>query len=125
MAKFHSLFIESSCQHWQGKWQNCLNQGGAIVSVSILATEALSLEVGDTLGNGLLPGHVVGGPGQDVGALLAGPVPDQAPLGAETQQGADVLLQHEVVVDAAGHVSVPHVQGALTVNLSGKLNKNR
>ena len=91
--------------------------------MSILATEAFSLEVGDTLGNGLLPGHVVSGPGQDVGALLAGPVPDQAPLGAETQQGADVLLQHEVVVDAAGHVSVPHVQGALTVNLSGKLNK--
>ena len=30
---------------------------------------------------------------------------------------ADVLLQHEVVVDAAGHVGEPHVQGALAVDV--------
>merc|ERR1719284_1094340 len=95
--------------------------------MAILATETLALEVGDTLGNGFLPGHVVSSSGQDVSALLAGPVLWQGrhacslDLGAETQQSADVLLQHEVVVDAAGHVSVPHVQGALTINLGRKL----
>ena len=30
---------------------------------------------------------------------------------------AHILLQHEVVVDAAGHVGEPHVQGALAVNV--------
>ena len=128
MAKFDSLFIESSPEDRHGHGQDSGHQVGAVSSMAILATETLALEVGDALGNGLLPGHVVSGPGEDVGALLAGPVPGQGgdagslALVAETEQGADVLLQHEVVVDAAGHVSVPRVQGALAVNVGGKLN---
>ena len=42
-------------------------------------------------------------------------------LVAEAKElAAHVLLQHEVVVDAAGHVWEPHVQGALAVDV-GKL----
>ena len=69
-------------------------------------------------------------PGQDVGTLLAGPVAHTlhqlhllALLVAEAQQlAAHVLLQHEVVIDAARHVREPHVQGALAVNV-GKLSR--
>ena len=44
-------------------------------------------------------------------------------LVAEAEEGAaHVLVEHEVGVDAVGHVSVPHVKSALTVDI-GKLTK--
>ena len=66
-------------------------------------------------------------PDQDVRALLTGPVPGQSldiVHGAESQQSAHVLLQDEVVVDTARHVSKPHVQGSLAVNLSRQLREH-
>ena len=75
--------------------------------MSILATEAISLEVDNCLGNGGFISHVCRGSGKNIGALFAGPVTwgEDGSLLAESKSAADISLKDEVVVDAAGHVS--------------------
>ena len=76
LAELSGLLHEGGSEHRHGHGQHSGHQGATVLGVTVLATEAVSLEVGDTLGNSLLSGHVVSGPGQDVSALLAGPVTD-------------------------------------------------
>ena len=68
--------------------------------------------------------HVFSSSGQDIQALITGPVSDLRHfvfLVAKTKTTTDVLVQDEFVVNAASHVSKPHIQGSLAVNVGGQL----
>ena len=115
-AKLDSLFNKDLGKNWHGKRSNGGDKVITIVSVSILATEAISLEVDNSLGNGGFISHVCSGSGKNIGALFAGPVTwgEDGSLLAESKPAADISLKDEVVVDAAGHVWEPHVNGGFT-----------
>ena len=76
LAELSGLLHEGGSEDRHGHGQHSLHQSGAVLGVTILTTETVSLEISNTLSDSLLPGHVVSGPGQDVSALLTGPVTD-------------------------------------------------
>merc|ERR1719495_2291242 len=102
LAKFISLFYKDSSKDRHGQRDDGGDKVSTVVSVAILTTETISLQVFNTHGNGFSISHVVGSPGDDVGALLAGPVTggEDGGLLAETKTRAN-SFKNKVVVDAA------------------------
>ena len=111
MAKLNSLIDQNSSKDWHGKWYNASNEVTAVSSVSILATEALSLQIHNTLSNSLILRHVGSSSGENIGTFFTGPVTwgEDGSLLAKSKSGTDITLKNEVVVDTGGHVSEPHV----------------
>jgi hypothetical protein len=111
LAKLDSLIDQNSSKDWHGKWYNASNEVTAVSSVSISATEAISLQVCNTLGNSCRIRHVGSSSGENIGTFFTGPVTwgEDGSLLAKSKSGADITLKDEVVVDTAGHVSEPHV----------------
>ena len=114
LAKLNSLIDQNSSKDWHGERKNISNEVTAVSSVSILATEALSLKIHNTLSNSLILRHVGSSSGENIGTFFTGPVTwgEDGSLLAQTKSGADITLEDKVVVDTAGHVSKPHVNSA-------------
>ena len=116
MAKLSGLLDEDLGKDWHGKWNNAADGVSAVVSVSILATEAVSLKVCNSFIDSGRVGHVGCSSGKNVSALLASPVTwgEDGGLLAKTKSGADITIDDKVVVDAGSHVWEPHVYIGLT-----------
>ena len=114
MAKLNSLIDQNSSKDWHGKRYNARNEVTAVSSMSIGATEAISLQILNTLSNSLRIRHVGSSSGENIGTFFTGPVTwgEDGSLLAKTKSGADITLKDEVVVDAAGHVREIHVNSA-------------
>jgi hypothetical protein len=107
LAKLDSLIDQNSSKDGHGDRYNGGNKASAVSSVSISTTEAISLQVFNTLGNSFRIRHVGSSSGENIGTFFTGPVTwgEDGSLLAQTKSGADITLEDEVVVDAAGHVS--------------------
>merc|ERR550517_374824 len=116
LAKFSSLLYKDTSKDRHGQRDDGGDQVTTVVSVPLLATETFSLQVLNTSSNGLSISHVVSSPGDDVGALFTGPVTggEDGSLLAETKTRANISFKNKVVVDAASHVTEPHVNSCLT-----------
>ena len=126
-------------QDWESEGEDGLHQGGAVRGVAGRTAEAVALQVGHRRRDGGGVRHVGGGAHQDVRTFLARPVArrqnrnllsyKQVPnclasfilYLAKSQHCANVLLENKVVVDAACHVTEPHVEDAGAVQLGRQL----
>merc|ERR1719464_1246820 len=77
----------------------------ALGSVACSSTEALTLKDTNTLGDRVCLLHEVGDAGHDGGAVVAGPVAEDALHLAETEALASVAGSDESGVEAVGHVT--------------------
>jgi len=91
-----------------------LNQSWAVGCVTLSSTEALTLKDSDALSDGLFLLHELGDAGHDVGAVVAGPVPEHALHLAEAELSARITSSDESGVEAVGHVRPPHGKTRLT-----------
>merc|ERR1719234_2592033 len=92
-----------------------VDQVWTLSSVTSSSAEALSSEDLDTLGDGVGLLHELGDPGHDGGAVVAGPLSEEAAaLLAKTKTLASVASSDEGRVEAVGHVGPPGGKTLLT-----------
>merc|ERR1712192_262970 len=85
-----------------------VDQVWALSSVTSSSTEALTSEDFDTLSDGVGLLHELGDPGHDGGAVVAGPLFEEAAaLLAKTKTLASISSSDEGGVEAVGHVRPP------------------
>merc|ERR1719180_458936 len=85
-----------------------VDQVWALSGVTSSSAEALTSEDFDTLGDGVGLLHELCDPGHDGGAVVAGPLPEEAAaLLAKTETLASVTSSDEGGVEAVGHVRPP------------------
>merc|ERR1719270_3359843 len=90
------------------------NKASTLVSVALGSTEALTRQDANTLLDGLRLLHKVGDPGHDRGAVVAGPVAEEALHLAKTKALTGVASSDESRIEAVGHVSPPLSKSRLT-----------
>jgi hypothetical protein len=113
LAKLNFLVYKNSSKDWHGERYNAGNHVSAVSRVSILATEAVSLQILNTFSNSSFILHEACSLGQKITTFFTGPVTrgEDGSLLADSKQGADITVNNEVVVDAGGYVLEPHIDG--------------
>merc|ERR1712004_530313 len=103
-------------QDLHGRLSQGWQQGSTLVSVALRSTEALTRQDPDTLLDGLRLLHKVGDPGHDGGAVVAGPVTEEAFYLAKAKTLTGVASSDESRIEAVGHGSPPLNECRLTGN---------